>query len=43
MKFSVFDAIRHPEENDSCVMIETMEAIVSSHSSLTDPLETSLV
>ena len=26
VKFSVFDAIRHPTESDSCFMIETMEA-----------------
>ena len=35
--------MRHPTESDACLMIEAMEAIVSSHSGLTDPLETSLV
>ena len=43
VKFSVFDAIRHPVKSDSCFMIETMKAIVSSQSGLTDPLETSLM
>ena len=37
VKFNVFDAIRHPVESDSCFMIETMEAIVSSQRGLTDP------
>ena len=35
--------MRHPTESDACFMIETVEAIVSSHSCPTDPLETSLV
>ena len=43
MNFNVFDAIRHPVESDSYFMIETMEAIVSSQSGMTDPLETSLM
>ena len=43
VKFSVFDAIRHSVESDSCFMIETMEAIMSSQSDPTDPLETILV
>ena len=30
VKLSVFDSIRHPVKSDSCFMIETMEAIVSS-------------
>ena len=42
-KFNVFEAVRHPAESDTCFMIETVEAIVSSQSGPTDPLETSLV
>ena len=41
VKFNVFEAARHPVESDTCFMIETIEAIVSSQSGLTDPLETS--
>ena len=43
VKFNVFDAVRHPVESDTCFMAEIVEAIVSSQSDLTDPLETSLV
>ena len=43
VKFNVFEAVRHPVESDTCFMIETVEAIVSSHSGPIDPLETSLV
>ena len=43
VKFNVFEAVRHPAESDTCFMIETMEAIVSSHNGPTNPLETSLV
>ena len=43
VKFNVFEAMRHPEESDTCFMTETVEAIVSSQSGLTDPLEASLV
>ena len=43
VKFNVFEAVRHMEESDACFMIEIVEAIVSSHSGPTDPLETSLV
>ena len=43
VKFNVFEAVRHPVESDTYFMIETIEAIVSSQSGLTDPLETSLV
>ena len=39
----MFDAIGHLAESDSCFVVETMEAIMSSHSGLIDPLETSLV
>ena len=35
--------MRHLIESDTCFMIETMEAIVSSDSGPTNPLETSLV
>ena len=43
VKFNVFEAVRHPAESDTCFMTEIVEAIVSSRSGLTDPLETSLV
>ena len=43
VKFNVFEAVRHSVESDTCFMIETVEAIVSSQSGLTDPLKTSLV
>ena len=35
--------MRHPAESDTCLMADIVEAIVSSQSDLTDPLETSLV
>ena len=43
VKFNVFEAVRHPAESDTCFIVETMEAIVSSQSGLTNPLEASLV
>ena len=43
VKFNVFEAVRHPAESDTCFMAKIVEAIVSSKSGLTDPLETSLV
>ena len=43
VRFSVFNAMRHPVESDACFMIKAVEAIVSSQSGLTDPLETSLL
>ena len=43
VRFSVFNVVRHPTESDACFMIEAVEALVSSQSGLTDPLETSLV
>ena len=43
VKFNAFEAVRHPTESDTCFMIETVEAIVSSQIGPTDPLETSLV
>ena len=35
--------MRHPAESDVCFMIEAGEAIVSSQSGFTNPLEASLV
>ena len=35
--------MRHPAESDTCFMIETVEAIFSSHNGPTDPLETGLI
>ena len=43
VKFNVFEAVRHQAESDTCFMTEIVEAIVSSQSGLTDPLEASLV
>ena len=43
VRFSVFNAVRHPVESDACFMIEAVEAIVPSQSGLTNPLEASLV
>ena len=43
VQFNVFEAVRHLEERDTCFMAEIVEAIVSSQSGLTDPLEASLV
>ena len=43
VKFNVFKVVKHPIESDTCFIVETVEAIVSSQSGLTDPLETSLV
>ena len=43
VKFNVFKAVRHPTESDTCFMAEIVQAIVSSQSGLTDPLEASLV
>ena len=43
VKFNVFEAVRHPAESDTCFIVETVKAIVSSESGLTDPLKTSLV
>ena len=41
--FNVFKSMRHPIESDACFLVETVEAIVSSQSGPTDPLEASLV
>ena len=35
--------MRHQAESDTCFMAEIVEAIVSSQSGLTDPLQASLV
>ena len=43
VKFNVFKAMRHPTESDACFLVETVEAIVSSQSGPTDPLEAILV
>ena len=43
VRFNIFEAVRHSVESDTCFMIKTVEAIVSSHSGPTNPLETSLV
>ena len=43
VEFSVFQAIRHQVESDSCYHIENIEAIVSNHEDTDDPLETSLI
>ena len=39
----MFEVVRHLEKSDTCFMAEIVEAIVSSRSGLTDPLETSLM
>ena len=41
--FNVFNAIKHPMENESCCRVDIMEAIVSSQKDHIDPLETSLI
>ena len=43
VKFNVFEAVRHPTKSDTCFIIDKVEAIVSSQSGLTYPLEASLV
>ena len=43
VRFSVFNAVRHPAKSDACFMIEAVEALVPSQSGLTDPLEASLM
>ena len=43
VRFSMFRAIRHLAEGDSCYHIENIEAIVSNHEDTDDPLETSLL
>ena len=41
--FNVFNAIEHPNENDSRFSTDVVEAIVSSKVGQTDPLETTLL
>ena len=43
VKFNVFEPVRHLVESDTCFMKKTVEAIMSSQSGLTNPLEASLV
>ena len=40
--FSVFNAIKHPYDNDSCFRVDFIEAIVSNQLGPSEPLETSL-
>ena len=40
--FSVFNAIKHPHDNDSCFRVDVIEAIVSNQLGLSEPLKTSL-
>ena len=40
--FNVFNAIKHPHDNDSCFRVDVLEAIVSSQLGPSEPLETSL-
>ena len=43
VRFSVFRAIRHQSESDSCYCIENIEVTVSDHEDTNDSLETSLL
>ena len=43
VRFTVFNAVRHPAESDACFMIEAVKAIVHRQSGLTDPLEARFV
>ena len=40
--FNVFNAIKHPHDNDSCFRVDVLEAIVSSQLGSSGPLVTSL-
>ena len=40
--FRVFNAIKHPHDNDSCFRVDVIKAIVSSQFGHSEPLETSL-
>ena len=42
VKFNMFEAVRHSAKSDTCFIIEIVEALVSSQSGLTYPLEASL-
>ena len=43
IKFNVFEAVKHRVESDTCFIVETVEAIMSSQGGLIDTLEASLV
>ena len=43
VRFSVFRAIRHPTESESCYRIKNIESIVSNHEDTNDLLEISLL
>ena len=43
VRFTVFNAMRHLAKSDACMVIEAVEAIMSSQSGLINPLETSPV
>ena len=40
--FSVFNAIKHPHDNDSCFRVDVIEVIVSNQLGPSEPSETSL-
>ena len=40
--FNVFNAIKHPHDNDSCFRVDVLEPIVSSQLGPSEPLKTSL-
>ena len=40
--FNVFNAIKHPHDNDSCFRVDVLEAIVSKQVGPSEPLKTSL-
>ena len=42
MTFNVFNAIKHPLDNDRCFRVDVLEAIVSNQLGPSEPLETSL-
>ena len=42
MTFRVFNAIKHPHDDDSCFSVDMIQAIVSSQLGHYEPLETSL-
>ena len=37
--FSVFNAMKYPDESESCFRIDSVEAIISNHMGHNDPLE----
>ena len=42
LTFKVFNAIKHPYENDNCFRVDVIKAIVSNQLGPSEPLETSL-